>query len=310
MPIKEMLKRVRTSQPLNRVTTATFKGLFDATGWRSEFVIKHLPRTGVTAIPLPDGRVLKLDATGEDWIPTQLFWRGWQGYEPEMTPLFYRLARTTAHTVFDVGAHIGFFSLLAAIVNPNARVFAFEPLARIYDRLKLNVDLNALTNVQTLCVAVGAQEGVAEFYFPDEQMPVSSSLRSDMLTAGLPADTNIVRHVPVQVVTLDRIVAEHNVARVSLIKLDTERTEHEVLAGARATLERDHPDIICEVWPDAGNGRQLEELLRPLGYRFYQVRPEGVVARAEIIGDEAALNYFFTTRTDELTQAKGAPINR
>src|SRR5207237_1225998 len=81
MPIKEMLKRVRSSQPLNRLTTSTLKGLFEATGLRSEFVIKHLPRTGVTAISLPDGRVLKLDASGDDWIPTQLFWRGWQGYE-------------------------------------------------------------------------------------------------------------------------------------------------------------------------------------------------------------------------------------
>ena len=302
MPIKEMLKRVRTSQPLNRMTTSTLKGLFAATGWRSEFVIKHLPRTGLTAIPLPNGRVLKLNASGDDWIPTQLFWRGWQGYEPEMTALFYQLA-LQAETVLDVGAHIGFFSLLASIVNPSAQVFAFEPLARIFARLNQNIALNGLTKVQTFCVAVGAQEGIAEFYFPDEDTPVSSSLRSDMLTATLPAE--LIRHVPVPVVTLDRIVSDHNVAHVSLIKLDTERTEHEVLAGARATLERDRPDIICEVWPDAGNGRQLEELLHPLGYRFYQLRPEGVVARAEIIGDEAALNYLFTIRSEELLAASG-----
>ena len=124
-----------------------------------------------------------------------------------------------------------------------------------------------------------------------------------MLTATLPAE--LIRHVPVPVVMLDRIVSDHNVARVGLIKLDTERTEHEVLAGARATLERDRPDIICEVWPDAGNGRQLEELLRPLGYRFYQLRPEGVVARREIKGDEAALNYLFTIRSEELLAASG-----
>ena len=161
MPIKEMLKRVRSSQPLNRLTTSTLKGLFEATGLRSEFVIKHLPRTGVTAISLPDGHVLKLDASGDDWIPTQLFWRGWQGYEPEMTALFYRLART-AEVVFDVGAHIGFFSLLAAIVNPEAQVFAFEPLARIFERLKQNIALNGLTNVQRVSPARLHAVGSAE----------------------------------------------------------------------------------------------------------------------------------------------------
>jgi FkbM family methyltransferase len=297
MTIKDMLKRVRASQPLNHLTTSALKGLFNATGRPSEFVIKHLPRTGVTAIALPDGQVLKLDATGEDWIPTQLFWRGWEGYEPEMTALFYRLARG-AETVFDVGAHVGFFSLLAGLANPNAQVFAFEPLARIHARLARNVALNGLANVRSLCAAVGATAGVQEFYFPDEDEPVSSSLRSDMLLAHLPAGT--VRHVPVSVVTLDQIVAQHNVARVNLIKLDTERTEHEVLAGGRATLARDRPEIICEVWPDAGNQRPLEEILRPLDYRFYQLLPTGPEARTEIIGSEQALNYLFTIRPGEI----------
>jgi FkbM family methyltransferase len=297
MTIKDMLKRVRASQPLNHLTTSALKSLFTATGRPSEFVIKHLPRTGVTAVALPDGRVLKLDATGEDWIPTQLFWRGWEGYEPEMTALFHRLARA-AETVFDVGAHIGFFSLLAALANPTARVFAFEPLARVFSRLERNIALNELANVRPFCVALGEHAGTQEFYFPDMDEPVSSSLRSDMLLAHLPAGT--VRHVPVSVVTLDEIVAQHNVARVNLIKLDTERTEHEVLAGARATLARDRPEIICEVWPDAGNQQPLEEILRLLDYRFYQLLPTGPAARTEIIGSEQALNYLFTVRPGEI----------
>src|SRR2546423_3250772 len=107
MTVKSMLKKARASQPFNHLITTALKGLFTATGWQSEFIIKHLPRTGATNIRLPQGQVLKLDASGEDWIPTQLFWRGWQGYEPEVTPLFYRLARQ-AQTGFDVGAHIGF----------------------------------------------------------------------------------------------------------------------------------------------------------------------------------------------------------
>lgn len=297
MGIKDTLKRVRASQPLNHLTTTTLRGLFTTIGKQSEFVIKHLPRTGVTSITLPDGHVLKLDATGEDWIPTQLFWRGWQGYEPETTALFYRLAQR-AQAVFDVGAHVGFFSLLAGVANSAAQVFAFEPLARVFARLEGNVTLNGLSNVHCLRVALGATEGVQEFYFPDEEQPVSSSLRSDMLLASLPADS--VRHVPVPVVTLDQIVRRHEVARVSLIKLDTERTEHEVLAGGRETLARDRPDIICEVWPDAGNQRQLEDLLRPHKYRFYQLLPEAPVLRTKIIGSEHYLNYLFTTRPGEI----------
>lgn len=297
MSIKQTLKRVRAAQPLNGLATSTLRGLFAVAGHQPEFLIKHLPRTGVTAVTLPNGRILKLEAASEDWIPTQLFWRGWQGYEPEMTGLFYRLAQS-AQTVFDVGAHSGFYSLLAALANPAVRVFAFEPLARVFDRLERNVELNSLGNVEFFCAAAGATPGMQEFYFPDETQPVSSSLRSDMLVATFPA--NMIKHVPVSVVTLDRVVAEHEISRVDLIKLDTERTEHDVLAGARELLMRDRPEIFCEVWPDAGNQQQLENILRPLGYRFYQLRPEGPAVSTKIIGNEQCLNYLFTTRPGEI----------
>lgn len=297
MSIKQTLKRVRAAQPLNGLATSTLRGLFAVAGHQPEFLIKHLPRVGVTAVTLPNGRILKLEATGEEWIPTQLFWRGWQGYEPEMTGLFYQLAQS-AQTVFDVGAHAGFFSLLAALANPAASVFAFEPLARVFDRLKRNVELNSLGNVECSCVAAGATPGMQEFYFPDEDQPVSSSLRSDMLVATFPENT--IKHVPVSVVTLDRVVAEHEISRVDLIKLDTERTEHDVLAGARHLLTRDRPEIICEVWPDADNQQQLENILRPLGYRFYHLLPDGPTERKEIVGSEQYLNYLFTTKPSEI----------
>jgi FkbM family methyltransferase len=284
---------VRASRPLNHLATTTLRGLFAVTGSQPEFWIKHLPRTGVTAVKLPNGRILKLEADGEEWIPTQLFWRGWQGYEPETAGVFYELAKS-AGTVIDVGAHGGFYSLLASLANPHAQVVAFEPLARVFASLERNVRLNELENVSCVNTAVGAISGVQDFYFPDEEQPVSSSLRSEMLIATFPLDS--IKHVPVPVITLDQFVAEQGIAKVDLIKLDTERTEHDVLAGARTTLARDKPEIFCEVWPDAGNQKQLENILRPLGYRFYQLLPEGPIERAEIVGSEEFLNYLFTTR--------------
>lgn len=292
--IKERIKTVRASRPLNNLATSTLRGLFAIAGRQPEFLIKHLPRTGLTAVTLPNGRLLKIEASGEEWIPTQLFWRGWQGYEPEMTGLFYRLAES-ATTVLDVGAHAGFYSLLAGLANPQARVFAFEPMPRVFASLERNVRLNKLENVKCFSAAVGAANGTQEFYFPDQEQPISSSLRSDMLLATFPADS--IKHVPVLVVSLDHFVAEQGIPKVDLIKLDTERTEHEVLAGARELLMRDRPDIICEVWPDAGNQEQLEDALRPLGYRFFHLLPQGPTECARIEGNKQDLNYFFTTKS-------------
>ena len=292
---------MRASQPFNNLATATLRGLFSVVGQQPEFLIKHLPRTGITAVRLPNERVLQIEADGEEWIPTQLFWRGWQGYEPETASLFYRLGQT-ARTVLDVGAHAGFYSLLAGLANPRAEIFAFEPLPRVFKRLERNVELNKLENVRCFRLAAGASDGVFEFYFPEQAQPISSSLRSDKLVATFPADS--IKHVPVTVTTLDRFVAEHEVSHVDLIKLDTERTEHDVLAGARAILAREKPTIICEVWPDAGNQKQLESILRPLGYRFYQLLPEGPTEQSEIVGSENFLNYLFTARPYEIGQVR------
>lgn len=288
---------MRASQPFNNLATSTLRGLFAVIGDQPEFLIKHLPRTGVTSVTLPNGQVLKLESASEDWIPTQLFWRGWQGYDPETTALFFRLAQS-ARAVLDVGAHAGFFSLLAALANPKADVFAFEPLARVFDRLEHNVRLNALSNVRCFRVAVGAIDGIQEFYFPDQEQPISSSLRSDMLIASFPP--NAILHDPVTVVSLDQFISDHGISHVDLIKLDTERTEHDVLAGARDTIARDKPEIICEVWSDAGNQHELEDALRPLGYRFYHLLPQRPIERAEISGSAQFLNYLFTVRPDEL----------
>jgi FkbM family methyltransferase len=289
MSIKSVLKRARRSQPFNNLATSLLKNV----GVRSEVVTKHLPRVGITEVKLPNGKVLKLESDEAHWIPNQLFWHGWLGYEPEVTPIFYKLAER-ANVVIDVGAHFGFFTILAALANPDAKVIAMEPLQRVFERLKQNVELNGLANVECQRVAASSTEGVAEFYFPDENAPVSSSLRSDFLVATIPHDKLLKVEVPV--VTLDRIAEERELSNIDLIKLDTERTEHEVLAGSSRILERFRPDIICEVWPDAANTETLEAILKPLGYNFYHLLPEGPFLRNRIIPSVETLNYFFTTK--------------
>jgi hypothetical protein len=96
------------------------------------------------------------------------------------------------------------------------------------------------------------------------------------------------------VITLDRYVAERNISRVGLLKIDTESTESQVLRGMRATLERDHPDIICEVLPGT-NEMVVEELLGPLGYHYYLLTPEGPTECDHIEGHPVWLNYLFST---------------
>jgi FkbM family methyltransferase len=291
--VKNLLKRGRASQPFNYLATAAVRGLLGAAGVRSEFVIKHLHRMGTVRARLPNGREMLLWSRGDDWVSNQVYWRGWQGYEPETAPLFFRLA-TRSGTTLDVGAHVGYYTLLAAHANPAGRVFAFEPLPAIFERLQRLVALNRLENVTCHASAVGDADGTADFYHVPNGLPSSSSLSYDfMCSAGALCRT------PVPVLTLDRFLQANGVGRVDLVKLDTETTEVQVLRGMAETLRRDRPHLVCEVLSRPGVAEPLEALLEPLGYRYYHLTAAGPVPRPRVEGHPVWKNYLFTTRAPD-----------
>jgi len=280
---------LRAWPPLNRPVTAFVRAATRRLGVEWPFAVRHLHRVGHVRSRLPNGRDLVLWSRGDDWVANLVFWKGWQAYEPETAPLFFQLAER-AQAVVDVGAYVGYYSLLAAHARPEGRVLALEPHPAAYERLLRNVSANGLGNVRCLRVAAGAVSGESVFHSM-EGLPTSSSLSLDFMrgTPGL-------RSAPVPVTTVDLAVAEHHLPRIDLVKIDTESTEPDVVAGMQKTLARDRPDIICEVLSGRGTGRALERALRPLGYRFHLLTAEGPVEWSRIEGHPTYLNYLFSTK--------------
>lgn len=103
----------------------------------------------------------------------------------------------------------------------------------------------------------------------------------------------------VALTTLDDYLSSRKVARVDLIKIDTETTEPDVLEGALELLRSWRPAIFCEVLPGGGTERRLEELLFPLGYRAFLLTPRGPEPRDHVLGHPAWLNYLFAVRDAE-----------
>jgi FkbM family methyltransferase len=291
--VKAALKRLRYTQPFNQLATNAVRGLCRLAGTTPEIFPHHLHRIGDVFEPLPNGEVLHLFSKGDDWVTNQVFWKGWKAYEPGTIDLFYQLA-TRSNIILDVGAYVGFFSLVAALANRNARVYAFEPMEAIHRRLLENVERNKLTNVECLNVAVSDSSGTARFFFSQaafkEGLPTSSSL-SESFMAGAPGLTG----VEVPLLTVDDFAEKRGLSRVDLVKIDTETTEPGVLRGMRGVLGRDHPAIVCEVLQGRAETASLESELRPLGYRFFLLTPGGPVARESIEGHPEFLNYLFTT---------------
>lgn len=187
----------------------------------------------------------------------RLFFDG--DYEPDTLAAIARLA-PAGGTVIDVGANIGLVSLWAArCVGAGGRVIAIEPSRWAMERLAGNARLNGMANIDRVLGAASDHDG-------DGTMFVINGYRVD--------DTVTNTHECVAFHTVDRIVADRQLARVDLIKTDTDGYELDVLRGAARTLHRFRPAIIFELGPSAldragSNYRDLVAFIHALGYAIH-----------------------------------------
>lgn len=282
------VKALSASQPFNVMATTLARMLTQAVGDPPEWLIRRLPRIGTVSASLPNGQILKMISQGDDPIPTRLYWLGLEGYEPETTRVFMQLARL-ATVVLDIGAYTGYFALLAALCNPTAEVYAFEPLPELCVRIRQNVQLNHVVNMTCVPCAVGKQDESARFFRGGNAMPSCSSLSQEFALANC----MVVREVNVPVVRLDTWVASAGLTTVDLLKIDTESTEPDVLAGMPQLLKESRPHIICEVFREH-TAPALEAVLSPWGYRYYVLTADGPRPCAHIAADPKWRNQLFS----------------
>jgi FkbM family methyltransferase len=159
-------------------------------------------------------------------------------------------------TFFDVGANVGFFSLLAArLAGPEGHVVAFEPVPESAAAIRRNAALNSFANVTVREQAAGAAAGRERF-----EVVVDASW-SHMAARG--EHPGAVAHLDVEVVVLDDLVAAGEVPAPHVIKLDVEGSELDVLQGLRATLRDHRPALICELHDTHA---EFAALIGELGY--------------------------------------------
>lgn len=177
--------------------------------------------------PLP---VLSGPLAGQRWISTAASHGCWLGtYERDLQNLLARTVRP-GDVVWDIGANVGFFTLLAAkLTGAQGRVVAIEPLARNLDLLRQHLALNQVGNVTIIAQAVADAAGTALF-----ATGASPSMGRLDATAGL----------EVTVTTIDTLVASGNAPAPRIIKMDIEGAESRALAGARHTLEQHRPVLL------------------------------------------------------------------
>ena len=212
----------------------------------------------------------RLNVDLAEWIGQHIYLTG--DYERPTAELIASLA-DEGSTVVDVGANIGFFSLLAArSVGAAGKVLAFEPVAATCAQLRANLELNAAGNVAVHELALSDRDGRVAIYEGHGRNRGLSSMRPIEEASAL-------RAVPAA--ALDSLDAGD--ARISLIKIDVEGAEQLVLEGMLRTLEKHRPHLIVEITHRflAAFGHSADSLcrlLRPLGYDAYEITDAGPAA--------------------------------
>ena len=142
---------------------------------------------------------------------------------------------------YDIGANLGFFSLLGAHFAglEEGHVYAFEAAPDNAAAIRANASLNGIANVSVIARAVSARSGRGRLQVVDDQS------WSKLEEYGEHPYTEQV--IEVELVSIDELVGSGAVRPPTLVKIDVEGAELAVLEGLRETIERHRPAIICEL---------------------------------------------------------------
>ena len=141
--------------------------------------------------------------------------------------------RLTISVIYDVGANVGTWCLLAKAIFPQANIHAFEPLPKHHDQFLIN--MTHVTDVELHRVALGSENEAAVLHETDFS---DASSMLELSEAGKKQwGIQEVEQLPIQLRRLDDYRAANDLPWPDLIKLDVQGLELEVLKGARRCIE-------------------------------------------------------------------------
>jgi FkbM family methyltransferase len=197
----------------------------------------------------------------------QLYWWGERGWEPELVPWWRHFCQRSS-TIVEIGANVGYYTVLGAKAAPHARYICVEPHPFSADLCRTHVALNEIESVQVIEAAAvsDATASSIELVIPWEQL-------GSPAVAFLAAGSELPRRMadrPTTSITVPTIDVGSLLDVVDLLKIDAEGQEHALLLGAWPQLLLHRPTIFVEVLSGTPKLRDLlVRLCADVGYRCY-----------------------------------------
>jgi len=219
--------------------------------------------------------------------------------EPETTRIFCNKLKK-GDVVLDIGANVGYFSLIAAnIVGDKGKVFAFECNPDSFNLLEKNIAINNYKNIISVKKAVSNYSGTSKLFL--SRWGGACSLKEVADNDKVLKDGQ--DHILVETITLDEFFAGNNIP-INFIKMDIEGSEPQALQGMEKLIESTaHLIIIMELHSkfifNLNNPQEILENIRTKGFqlwviddqlkKFYQASPNEIV---NLLRDKNCINLL------------------
>ncbi|MCP4913979.1 MAG: FkbM family methyltransferase [Oligoflexia bacterium] len=232
----------------------------------------------------------------EDRIQRRIFFKN--GHEPETEVIFERFFRDASCFV-DIGGNVGYFSLLAASVNPKIKVVAFEPLPQNISQFKENISLNPGFDqrIEIVEKCLSDEKGEVTFFVPPEG-------ECGWGRMGSADDANGEEHqdwpkISREALSLDEYLSNHTELKPDVFKIDVEGNEVKVIYGAVEYLKNNKVKAFCielnegALKEQGSSSEKIIGLMNELGYEAHYINGDQLSKTEKPVVGYIHLNYFF-----------------
>ena len=306
--LKKLARNVRRVGFINRFGRSIIKkyGIYTSTLY--DKVASYWLVSGQITYTFASSSSIKLFAHADDAFTSKLYYR--EAWENAVVFWITRMSKK-ANVLFDVGANVGFYTLVSITAKPDLKVFAFEPNPINYARIKKNLSLNQLGEIHIEEKAVGATQGKVDIYLPN--LPYVSDVSSVYKSHSTYFNEFEHKTYEVDMISLDEF-CEANSIFPDIIKIDVELYELEVLRGMNNLLQN-RIIIFCEIFNDKVKRKinkeldgelpinytyQVEKLLRQYDYHFYIITDQGILYQETLLS--SASSYMYLLLPEKLRQ--------
>lgn len=278
--MKKTLKALYDLLPFKKEVFSALKLVWSP----KESIYRHLHFKGVFKVSIDKTRNFKVRHYGYQ-VENEIFWRGLTGgWERESLKLWIKLCESS-DVIIDIGANTGIYSLIAKAISPRSKVYAFEPVARVFKKLNDNIGLNSF-DIVSIERAVSNYNGMATIFDSTFEHTYSVTVNKNLSDPGVE-----VVEAKIETVTLDSFVKENSIKNIDLIKIDVETHEPEVLEGFSEYLSKFKPSMLIEVLNNEV-GARLHRTVHGLGYLYFNIDEVGTVRQVEKIEKSDYYNYL------------------